>query len=88
MAAEKPIVSTPITDVAEPYGAIVYLGATPAAFIQACEQALSASAAERAQRSAGMRTVLANTSWDRTAAAMHELIEAALEYKFVQTSPS
>ena len=40
MAAERPIVSTPITDVAEPYGGIVYLGDTPAAFIAACERAL------------------------------------------------
>ena len=28
MAAEKPIVSTPIRDVAEPYGELVYLGDT------------------------------------------------------------
>ncbi len=84
MAAEKPIVSTPITDVAEPYGEIVYLGGTSAAFIQACEQALGASAAERTQRSAAMRAVLANTSWDRTAEAMHALIETALHDKLVQ----
>lgn len=81
MAAEKPIVSTPITDVAEPYGEIVYLGDTPADFIRACERALNATQDEQAQRTAGMRTVLANTSWDRTAQAMHELIETALESK-------
>lgn len=37
MAAEKPIVSTPIRDVAEPYRDIVYLGGTPEEFVRACE---------------------------------------------------
>src|SRR5207253_6354808 len=50
MAAERPIVSTPITDVAEPYGDIVYLGDTPAAFIKACEAALADGEAERGAR--------------------------------------
>ena len=40
--------STPITDVAEPYGHIVYLGETPDEFLAACEAALAASAEERA----------------------------------------
>ena len=70
MAAERPIVSTPITDVAEPYGEIVYLGAGADAFVAACDRALAASAEERAARVAGMRAVLARTSWDATATAM------------------
>jgi UDP-galactopyranose mutase len=78
MAAEKPIVSTPITDVAEPYGEIVYLGGTPEEFIAACERALAADPAERERRTAKMRAVLARTSWDATARAMRELIEQAL----------
>jgi len=78
MAAERPIVSTPITDVAEPYGDIVYLGDTPAAFIAACEHALAASADERDQRIRGMRRVLSQTSWNATAQAMEELIEQAV----------
>jgi UDP-galactopyranose mutase len=77
MAAERPIVSTPITDVAEPYGSIVYLGDTPTAFVAACERALTASAGERARRTAAMRQVLAGTSWDTTAAAMNRLIAKA-----------
>lgn len=79
MAAERPIVSTPITDVAEPYGDIVYLGATPHAFIAACEQALNAPAAERAARVAAMHTVLAETSWDKTAQAMFDLIVGVID---------
>jgi UDP-galactopyranose mutase len=81
MAAERPIVSTPITDVREPYGDIVYLGDTPEAFVEACERALSASAAERAWRSEKMRAVLKSTSWDATVALMRRLIQEALERK-------
>ena len=73
-AAEVPTVSTPITDVAEPYGDVVYLGDTPAAFVAACEAALQAGGAERERRAAMMRAVLAETSWDRTAAAMEVLL--------------
>jgi len=79
MAAERPIVSTPITDVAEPYGEIVYLGDTPEAFIAACEQALNEADDDRAARTAAMRRVLAKTSWDATAEAMAELIAKAVE---------
>jgi glycosyltransferase involved in cell wall biosynthesis len=78
MAAERPIVSTPITDVVEPYGDIVYIGDTPAAFIAACERALAASPAEREERISGMRRVLSQTSWDATAQEMEELIEQAV----------
>jgi UDP-galactopyranose mutase len=81
MAAELPIVSTPITDVAEPYGKIVYLGGTPQEFIAACQAALQASPVERARRIAGMREVLAGTSWDVTVSAMQELLDAAMARK-------
>jgi UDP-galactopyranose mutase len=78
MAAERPIVSTPITDVAEPYGHIVYLGSTPAEFLAACDAALQAGSAERADRTAQMREVLAGTSWDITVASMETLLAAAV----------
>ncbi len=77
MAAGKMIVSTPITDVAEPYGDIVYLGETPDEFIAACERALAASPEERNTRRQKMREVLKRTSWDDTAARMREHITAA-----------
>lgn len=75
MAAEKPIVSTPITDVAQPYSDIVYLGDTAETFVAACEAALNAGAEERARRTTLARAVLAKTSWDATADAMNTLIE-------------
>jgi UDP-galactopyranose mutase len=81
MAAELPIVSTPITDVAEPYGGIVYLGATPEEFLAGCQAAMSAPPEERAQRAARMREVLAGTSWNVTVAAMEKLIAEAMERK-------
>jgi UDP-galactopyranose mutase len=74
MAAELPIVSTPITDVAEPYGDIVYLGSTGEEFLSACDAALAAGPEERARRGAGMRRVLAGTSWGVTVAAMEKLL--------------
>jgi UDP-galactopyranose mutase len=78
MAAELPIVSTPITDVAEPYGNIVYLGGTPEEFIAACEAAMASSPEERASRAAQMRQVLAGTSWEVTVAAMERLLTEAM----------
>lgn len=78
MAAELPILSTPIADVAEPYGEIVYLGRTPEEFAAACARALSAPADERERRIGKMREVLAHTSWEKTAADMEELIDEAV----------
>jgi UDP-galactopyranose mutase len=78
MAAELPIVSTPITDVAEPYGHIVYLGDTPGEFVRACEAAMASSPEERASRAVQMRQVLAGTSWDVTVSAMERLLTEAM----------
>jgi UDP-galactopyranose mutase len=85
MAAEKPIVSTPITDVAEPYGQIVHLADTPEEFVAACKAALGWDAAERARRVDLKRQVLARTSWDATAAAMAVEIDRAVERRSLPT---
>jgi len=78
MAAEKMIVSTPVTDVVEPYGHIAYVGATTEEFIAGCEKAVSVGREERNARVRSMREVLSRTSWDATAAAMQKLIEPLL----------
>jgi UDP-galactopyranose mutase len=78
MAAERPIVSTPIEDVVSSYGQIVYMAGTPASFVKACERALEAPAFEREARAAAMRALLARTSWDVTASRMEQLIEESL----------
>jgi UDP-galactopyranose mutase len=77
MAAQKPIVSTPITDVAEPYGHIVHLAEDGPSFIDACEQALEQGVSD--QRRQSMIKVIRGTSWDRTAESMDELIDEAVE---------
>jgi UDP-galactopyranose mutase len=78
MAAERPIVSTRITDVARSYADIVYLADEPEEFVRACERALAAPRAEREARLAAAREVLARTSWDATAGRMEQLIDEAL----------
>jgi UDP-galactopyranose mutase len=81
MAAEKMIVSTPITDVAEPYGHIVYLGGTHNEFIAGCEKALHVGHEERNALIQSMRDVLNRTSWDSTVSAMQKLISSTLRSK-------
>jgi protoporphyrinogen oxidase len=75
MAAELPIVSTPVTDVAEIYGDIVAIAGDAPSFIAACEAALLASPEEHEEKVQKMRKVLAATSWDATAEQMRHLIE-------------
>jgi UDP-galactopyranose mutase len=78
MAAERQIVSTPIRDVAEPYGDVVLLGDTTEEFIAACERALAMGTDEREKRTERMREILSRTSWDATAEAMNGLIDEAV----------
>ena len=75
MAAEKPIVSTPVEDVATPHGHIVGIGGGDK-FISLCEQALHETSEQRLGRKSMMRTVIDGTSWDKTAAEMRQLIES------------
>ncbi len=75
MAAGKPIVSTPIHDVAEPYGHIVGLGDNAEEFLAACEKALNESNSDRVKRLEAYRNVLDRTSWDSTANAIVDLVD-------------
>ena len=81
MAADKPIVSTPITDVIEPYAEIVYFGHTPSTFLEACERALGETDTIRDERVHKMRLVLQQTSWDKTASAISDLIDQTVQAK-------
>ncbi|MDB6104323.1 MAG: UDP-galactopyranose mutase, partial [Gammaproteobacteria bacterium] len=89
MAAEKPIVSTPITDVLGPYGKIVQIAKGAPSFVRTCESALDPSR-DRLQELALMRQVVAQSSWDTTAERMHELIEdlAAEDLSMSDATPS
>ncbi|HVV47932.1 MAG TPA: glycosyltransferase family 1 protein, partial [Bryobacteraceae bacterium] len=75
MAAGKMIVSTPIRDVVEPYGDLVFAGSTAEEFIAACEKALSVTAEERQRLQERMRETLSRTSWSSTVNSMREEIE-------------
>ena len=80
MAAGRPIVSTPITDVVEPYGDIVHVGDGPDAFLAACEQALAEPADARAAREARAQKVLQRTSWNETVHRMDEILHFLADY--------
>ena len=58
MAAEKPIVSTPVVDVLESYSHVVHVGRHAQAFVGACERALEEGAAARERRAGMMRNVV------------------------------
>ncbi len=76
MAAELPIVSTAIADVAQPYGHVVAIAHDERQFIAACEAALAMTQEKRASMLAAMRSIVAATSWDVTASTMHGLLES------------
>ena len=75
LAAGKPVVSTPVRDVAQQYAAVVPIAATAAQFVAACESLLALSPEARAQFQAQAAEVVAATSWDLTATAMQVLLE-------------
>ncbi|MES2932097.1 MAG: NAD(P)-binding protein, partial [Pseudomonadota bacterium] len=79
MAAERPIVSTLITDVVDLYGEVVALAANAPAFIRACELALMEPVASQAQKYEKMRIMVAATSWQSTADKMHALLQSSLQ---------
>ena len=81
MAAELPIVSTPITDVEVPYGDIVAIARTPAAFVRACEDALALSDEHKKIMVKRMREIVASTSWSATAVAMRDLMHAGQQQR-------
>lgn len=87
MAAELPIVSTPVRDVADFYSDIVYIAADAQQFIAACEDALLESAELRTQKIEKMRKVVASTSWDETVLNMHELLQQARKMQKPATKP-
>jgi protoporphyrinogen oxidase len=77
MAAELPVVSTPIADVAGPYGHVVAIADGAQQFVAACEAALAQTPEQRAAMAATMRAIVAATSWDATARQMGALLDAA-----------
>jgi UDP-galactopyranose mutase len=77
MAAQLPIVSTPIADVVNPYGHVVAIADGARQFIAACEAALSMSPEQRRIMVEAENAIVAATSWNNTAKHMAELIDSA-----------
>ncbi|BCU54406.1 glycosyltransferase [Enterobacter kobei] len=78
MAAQLPVVSTPITDVEKPYGHVVAIARTPEEYVRACEAALEMNEATRHNQQQVMQGIVAATSWDHTAEKMHRLMDDML----------
>ncbi len=78
LAADKPIVSTSVPDVVAGYQGVVRFADDPDIFVAQCAAALGESIAERQERLAAGRDLLARTSWAATAAQMRSLLDTAL----------
>lgn len=78
MAAHKPIVSTPITDVIGLYGSVVRIAPTPEAFVAQVEAALHEQDQQRADRLQREQALLSMYTWDRIAGEMQALIDDRL----------
>lgn len=77
MAGGLPVVSTPIQDVVSLYRPTVAIASGREEFVQACEEVLADGATARRARQVQMAAFVARNSWDRTADAIHRLLEAA-----------
>ena len=75
LAGEKPVVSTPVPDVALLHGHVVRLASGVLDVVAACEDMLAETPRQRSRRVMEMMTAVAGSSWDRTAATVRELIE-------------
>ncbi len=87
MAAHRPVVSTPIPDVAALYGSVVRFGATVGEFVEQIEAALAETGAERDERRERERALLGAYSWDRIVHEMDALVEARLEARLAARTP-
>lgn len=76
MAADKPVVSTPVRDVQGLHGDCVCIADDAAAFVAGCEAALAETPTQQALRSSHMPTTVWRMSWDATVAAIQKLLQA------------
>jgi UDP-galactopyranose mutase len=81
LAAGRPVVSTSIRDVVEPYGTngLVEIADTPDEFTVAVERVLARDGAERSERLERVDAFLADMSWDATWQQMWSHIASAVE---------
>lgn len=74
MAAELPIISTPVAAMLKTYGEVVTYAKDALAFIAACETMLLAPAEMHQQRIERVRALLEGTSWDAAVQRIRQLI--------------
>jgi UDP-galactopyranose mutase len=77
LAGGKPVVSTPIRDVVQPWGrlGLVAIAGDPGTFVRAVEEALTLDLAAHRERA---DAALAHLSWDTTWTAMWDLVSDAI----------
>jgi UDP-galactopyranose mutase len=77
MAAEKPVVSTAITDVERLYRQAVNIAHDTDQFIAACRRALLETPEQRTQRVKRMRAMVSAMSWDSTVERIRTAMQTA-----------
>jgi len=83
LAAGKPVISTSIRDVVQPYGenGLVRIASNVAEFVAAAEEIVSESADDRAKWLSEVDSFLADSYWDNTWGEMLGLLESAIAGK-------
>lgn len=81
LAANKPVVSTPIADIVELYGDYVRIGETSSEFVREVEEALAETDAERSERAQRVQRLMQLHAWDYIAGEMGKLIETVQQRK-------
>ncbi len=81
MAADKPIISTPIFDVKRDYSHVVQIIENSKQFSKSIEYFLNEKKADRNKRSIAQRKIIESTSWDKTAKSMQEIFLQVLNQK-------
>lgn len=76
LAADKPVVSTPVADVVSMYGDVVEVAADAAAFVQACERLMGEDATRQARRQADRLATVSRFSWDQAADTIKQALAA------------
>src|SRR6185369_5246807 len=90
MAAHKPIISTPITDVVRDYKKVIRIVTTPDSFAKAINYFIQESPTQKLRREKLYNDILAKTSWDTTVNSMKKIINETLiksEERTQQTTP-
>jgi len=79
LAAEKPVVSTPVNDVVGMYGDVVAIARSSGDFLAACEAALKETPPQRAERLERASATVSRYSWDESARTVLRLMDEAVE---------